>query len=91
MSKVSSNHPRNLDRPTHDAGATVSARRRSLLTRKTYVRSLLMTGAMGLTLSVCGQFAAAQESVPVEAQQPTPTQPPPPEATATAAVATADK
>jgi hypothetical protein len=48
MSKVFSNHPRDLDRPTHDAGATVSARRRSLLTRKTYVRSLLMTGAMGI-------------------------------------------
>lgn len=72
----------------HDAGATVSARRRSLLTRKTYVRNLLMTGAMGLTLSVCGQFAAAQESVPAEAQQPTAPQPTP---QATAAVATADK
>ncbi|WP_199320221.1 CocE/NonD family hydrolase [Leptolyngbya sp. FACHB-261] len=66
-----------------------------MLTRKTYVRSLLMTGAMGLTLSVCGQFAAAQqpapESVPAEAQQPTATPPPTPEANATAAVATADK
>ena len=86
MSQVSSNYPQDLDRPTPNAGATVSARRRSLLTRKTYVRSLLMTGAMGLTLSVCGQFAAAQESVPAEAQQQ-----PTPEATVTAAVATADK
>ncbi len=95
MSNISFNHPRDRDLSTHDSGPRVLARRRTRLTRKTYVGSLLMTGAMGLALSVCGQFAAAQqpapESVPAEAQQPTATQPPTAEATATAAVASADK
>jgi hypothetical protein len=66
MSHVSSNHPRDLDLPTHDAGPTASARRRTLLTRKTYVRSLLMIGAMVLILSVCGQPAPGQPPKPGE-------------------------
>ncbi|MBD1919490.1 MULTISPECIES: CocE/NonD family hydrolase [Cyanophyceae] len=68
-------------------------------TGKTYVRSLLLLGALLLVLNARGQFAAAQQpalgSVPAEqpapAQQPTATPPPTPEVTATAAVATADR
>lgn len=60
MSNISFNHPRDRDLPTPDSGPMVLAMRRTLLTRKTCVRSLLITGSMGLALSAYGQPAPGQ-------------------------------
>ncbi len=61
MSHVSSNQPRDRTLPPHDSEPTAAARK-TLLTRKIYVRSLLMTGTALLALSACSQPVPEQPS-----------------------------
>ena len=61
MSHVSSHHPRDRTLPPNDSEPTAAARK-TLLTRKTYVRSSLMTGAALLALSACSQPVPEQPS-----------------------------
>ncbi len=61
MSQFSSNNSRDRTLPPHDSEPTAAARK-TLLTRKTYVRSSLMTGAVLLTLSACSQPTPGQPS-----------------------------
>ncbi len=61
MTNISFNPPRDHTLPPHDSEPTAPARK-TLLTRKTYVRSSLMTGAALLALSACSQPVPEQPS-----------------------------
>jgi pimeloyl-ACP methyl ester carboxylesterase len=78
MPYISSNHQRAHDLPTHDSGSTIPARRRTILARKTHIRSLLMAVSLSLVLLVnaCTPSkiktdpAAAPSAAAQSAQQP---------------------
>jgi hypothetical protein len=74
MSQFFSNYLQNRDLISHTIEPTAPARRKTMLVRKTYVRSLLIVLAMMLTLSAHSQSASNN----------------PPEPTGAVAVATAD-